>query len=218
MRIFTDAETAAIVAAAELMDLPSIAAAQLAGVYLGQREGDILGLLKVQRHQGRVHLRQSKRHAHVSVPEHPRLAACLDALAARNAARWPEAKTVLVCELTGQPWKADHFRHKYAEVRALAADPKRFGNLYAGAADLVPCPSVADAWFMDTRDTAVTKLAIAGCTIPELCAITGHSEKAAVSVLKHYLAMTGDMADAAIQKLLDWEEAQESAAQQKEAE
>jgi hypothetical protein len=48
-------------------------------------------------------------------------------------------------ELAGRPWKSDHFRHKYAEVRALAADPKRFSNLYPAAADVLPCPSVADA-------------------------------------------------------------------------
>lgn len=61
---------------------------------------------------------------------------------------------------------------------------------------------------------AVTKLAIAGCTIPEICAITGHSERSAVSVLKHDLAMTGDMADAAIQKLIDFDDAQEEKAAQ----
>ena len=85
---------------------------------------------------------------------------------------------VACCELTGRPWKADHFRHKYAEVRALAAAPQRFAELY-DVSGLTPCASVADALFMDTRDTAVTKLATAGCTIPEICSITGHSERSA---------------------------------------
>jgi hypothetical protein len=30
---------------------------------------------------------------------------------------------------------------------------------------------------MDTRDTAATKLASAGCTIPEIYGITDHSER-----------------------------------------
>lgn len=62
------------------------------------------------------------------------------------------------------------------------------------------------AWFMDTRDTAVTKLAEAGCTIPEICAITGHDEESAYKVLKHYLALNGSMADAAIAKFVAFEE------------
>jgi hypothetical protein len=41
---------------------------------------------------------------------------------------------------------------------------------------LATCP-LADAWYMDHRDTAVTNLAEAGCTVPEICAISGHSER-----------------------------------------
>lgn len=46
----------------------------------------------------------------------------------------------------------------------------------------------------------------AGCTIPEICTITGHDEESAYKVLKHYLAPNGSMADAAIAKLVAFEE------------
>lgn len=87
----------------------------------------------------------------------------------------------------------DTFRHRFAELRAIAART---------------VPSIVDAWFMDTRDTAVSRLALAGCTVPEIASITGHDEESVYKLLKHYLALTGDMADAAIAKLVAFEEQQ----------
>lgn len=43
--------------------------------------------------------------------------------------------------------------------------------------------------------------------IPGICAISGHSERAAGDILKHYLDLTGEMADAAIKKLVEYEKA-----------
>ena len=125
----------------------------------------------------------------MSVP--PRLAARLELAYERHEARGFHAKTILVCELTGKAWAADTFRHRFAQVREAAAAAR---------------PSIADAWFMDLRDTSVTTLALAGSTIPEICAVTGHSETSAHQVLKHYLALNSEMADSAIAKLLAYEE------------
>ncbi|MDR3372869.1 MAG: hypothetical protein P4L98_03985 [Ancalomicrobiaceae bacterium] len=58
------------------------------------------------------------------------------------------------------------------------------------------------------RDTSVTWLARAGCTVPEICAVTGHSLQSATQVLKHYLATHAEMADNAIKKALVWIEGQ----------
>jgi hypothetical protein len=42
--------------------------------------------------------------------------------------------------------------------------------------------------FGDLRGTAVTRLALSGCTVPEICAITGHSHAEANATLEaHYL-------------------------------
>ena len=43
--------------------------------------------------------------------------------------------------------------------------------------------------FLDLRDTAVTRLALAGCTVAEIRAITGHSMQSVHQVLAHYLAL-----------------------------
>ena len=54
------------------------------------------------------------------------------------------------------------------------------------------------------RDTAVTWLALAGCTVPEICIISGHTEQSAYNILKHYLGRHPDMAATAIGKLVAW--------------
>jgi len=44
----------------------------------------------------------------------------------------------------------------------------------------------------------VTTLAEAGCTVPEIASVTGHSQKHAQAILNKYLARTRHLADAAI--------------------
>lgn len=56
----------------------------------------------------------------------------------------------------------------------------------------------------DLRDTAVTWLALAGATLPEIASVTGHSLQSIHDVLKHYLARHPEMAEHAIAKLVEW--------------
>ncbi|CAK0756244.1 Phage integrase family protein [Azospirillaceae bacterium] len=195
LRIWSEAEISAFVKAADAAGWPSLGDAVVYGVYLGQRQGDLLRLLALNVQPDgdgfRILLRQAKRGSRVSVPLHPRAAARYRASLIRRTAEKTKAATVLWHEQTGKPWVAYTFRHLFAEIRTVAA---------------VDCPSLVDVWFMDTRDTAVTQLAQAGCTIPEICAITGHEEGSAYQVLKHYLALNGEMADSAIRKLVVWDE------------
>lgn len=58
----------------------------------------------------------------------------------------------------------------------------------------------------DLRDTSVTWQALAGATVPEICAITGHQLDSATRILKHYLARHPEMGDAAIAKMIEWYE------------
>ena len=70
------------------------------------------------------------------------------------------------------------------------------------------CPSLAEKRYQDLRDTAVTRLALAGCSMAEIAAITGHSIPSITQIIKHYLVLQPEMADAAIAKLSAWLEAQ----------
>jgi integrase len=60
----------------------------------------------------------------------------------------------------------------------------------------------ADLHFHDLSGTAVTRLALAGCTVPQIAAITGHSLKDVEQILDaHYLGGAVELAEAAITKL-----------------
>lgn len=185
LRVWSETEIAVMVAYCDLAGRPSIGDAVLLGLYTGQRQGDILALLSAQYVAGRLVLRQSKRRATVSVTAHPALAARL----ARPDR--PDTPSLIASEATGGAYASDHFRHLFARLRAGAA-----------AQTAAPCPSLATAQFSDLRDTAVTRLATAGATVPQIAAITGHNERSVYTVLKHYLALTDEMADAAIAKLV----------------
>ena len=52
-----------------------------------------------------------------------------------------------------------------------------------------------------SRDTAATRLALAGCTVAEIRAITGHTLKTEHNALKHDLALDDRMADAGVAQL-----------------
>lgn len=74
--------------------------------------------------------------------------------------------------------------------------------------EVEPTPSLADFRDQDLRDTAVTWLARAGCTVPEICSITGHSQQSAYQILKHYLAIDRHLANSAIDKMVTYLEAE----------
>ena len=81
---------------------------------------------------------------------------------------------------------------------------------YAGPWRIAPCPSLAmndDGKYdpkrdQDLRDTCVTLLYRAGCSLLEICDITGHSYQAVKTIVNHYLARDPQRADTAIDKLV----------------
>ena len=61
---------------------------------------------------------------------------------------------------------------------------------------------LAETILATVRGTAVTRLAIAGATVPEIAAITGHSMKEVGSILDaHYMHRDPALSEAAIRKL-----------------
>ena len=55
--------------------------------------------------------------------------------------------------------------------------------------------------FHDLRGTAITRLANAGATTPEIASISGHSLQSVDNILKHYLVHTDKQASNAIDKI-----------------
>lgn len=192
--VWTPAECELMVATADAMGLHSVADAIVIALHTGQREGDVLALELPQIEGGRAAFRQSKRGARVSVPMSPQLEARLAAIRNRRSAasgviNLADARVVILTE-RGQPYRDRwQFNKAFRRVRARVA-----GTLQ----------SAADKQFLDFRDTAITRLALAGCTVAEIRAITGHSMQTIHAVLAHYLALDDRMADAAIDRLRQW--------------
>lgn len=193
--VYTIDEIRHLIATADVMGLASVGDSIMLGVFTGQRQGDRLALVDEGLVAGRRHFRQAKTGAVVAIPETPMLAERMREASARVAAiklAMPEAarpKTAIVCEATRAPWNGSSYKHAFARVRAQAA---------------IAMPSLGAKRDQDLRDTAVTWLARAGATLPEIAAITGHSLASIHGVLRHYLAITPELADTAIAKMVGW--------------
>lgn len=188
--VWTDSEIAHFVRVADGMDLASVADAVIIALHTGQRQSDVLLLQNGKTSNGRAVFKQGKTGARVSVPFTAPLAQRLDAIRARHFATdiVELSRPLVISESTGDRYKSDWFRSRFAAVRRAAAKEEGFASL-------------ASKQFLDLRDTAVTRLALAGCTVPEIRAITGHTLETVHKVLKHYLALDDRMAEAAIAKL-----------------
>lgn len=146
-------------------------------LWTGQRQGDLLRLSWTAYDGERINLRQEKTRARVMVPAGTPLRAMLDAMKeARGRA------TTILTNTRGEPWTQDGFRASWGKAATRA--------------------KLDDLHFHDLRGTAVTRLALAGCTVPQIAAITGHSQKDAESILQaHYLGGTRELAEQAMVKL-----------------
>jgi integrase len=149
----------------------------LLALWTGQRQGDLLRLSWSDYDGTHIRLRQGKTGKRVTITVGVPLKAALDSAKGNR----PPATTILVNSY-GKPWTEDGFRASWGKA-----------FMRAGLEDL---------HFHDLRGTAVTRLALAQCTVPQIAAITGHSLKDVEAILEaHYLGGTIELAEAAITKL-----------------
>ncbi len=151
-----------------------MALAMMLALWSGQRQGDVLAMKWSDIDAGRIVIRQSKTGATVHIPISKPLAAFLD-----RATR-TEAPTILT-NPAGESWGEHQFRAAWVRTQKRA--------------------KVAGVTFLDLRRTAVCALAEAGCTTPEIAAITGHSQATISRIMEVYLKSTRKLADAAMRKL-----------------
>jgi integrase len=94
----------------------------------------------------------------------------------------PKCSSIILVNSEGKPWTSDGFPSSWRKACAAAG--------------------VTGVTFHDLRGTAVTRLAIAGCTEAEIVTITGHSLKSVRAILDtHYLARDPALGESAIRKL-----------------
>jgi integrase len=146
----------------------------LLALWTGQRQGDLLRLPWSAYDGTHIRLRQSKTGRRVEIKVGAPLKAALDATLKRG--------TIILTNSDGKPWTSDGFRASWGKACKAAG--------------------VVGVTFHDLRGTAVTRLALANCTEPEIATLTGLSLRSVRSILDaHYLNRDPALADAAITKL-----------------
>lgn len=153
---------------------PQIALATMLAIETGQRQRDVIRMTWTAYDGNVIRLRQSKGGKAVIVPVTTTLRAALDAA--------PRVAVTICTTARGTSWTPDGFKTSFGKAKAAA--------------------QVEGVSFHDLRGTAVVRLARAGCTVPEIASITGHSIKAATDILgRHYLGADQKISESAIAKL-----------------
>lgn len=196
--IYSEHEIRHLIATADAMQRWSIGDAVMLGLFTAQRQRDRL-LFEEELIDGRRVFRQSKTGAVVPILDSPMLATRLAAARKRvtelKLRLGTRPTTIVVDEATGHPYAQSSYRFDFGTVRREAAKT---------------CPSLFDKETgtfkrdQDLRDTAITWLARADCTIPQICAISGHSPQSVQLIMKHYLGATRELGDSAVTKLNTW--------------
>jgi integrase len=178
-RVWTFEDEAAFYASAP----KHLHAALALALWTGQRQGDLLAL-RWQDFDGKtIRLRQSKSRTHVEIPVSPVLQAHLAALREKLPEDDREIAGLTILRTDRDtPWTSSGFRASWRKARIKAG--------------------IDGVSFHDLRGTAVTRLAMADCTVPEIATITGHSLKDVGAILdSHYLNRDRLLAEKAIAKL-----------------
>ena len=148
----------------------------LLALWSGQRQGDLRRLQWSAYDGKRIRLKQSKTGARVTIPVGAPLKRAL------NVAQ--KTSIFILTTAEGKPWTEDGFRSSWRKACAKA--------------------KISGVTFNDLRDTAVTRLAVAGCTEAEIATLTGHSLRDVRSILdQNYLQRDPALAENAIRKLED---------------
>jgi integrase len=148
--------------------------ALILALWSGQRQGDLLRLPWSAYESPYIRLRQSKGGRRVAMPAGAPLRALLDATSRQGP--------LILTNTLGRPWTSDGFRTSWGKACERAG--------------------IDGLTFHDLRGTAVVRLAIAGASVPQIAAVTGHSLKDVEAILDaHYLGRDIQLAEAAVLKL-----------------
>jgi integrase len=163
---------------------PELQFALLLALWTGQRQGTLIDIAWSQYDGTHIRLQPNKQRCgkkkkRIVIPVGAPLKIVLDA-------RRPEkAEGAILRNTYGNPWTSDGFRASWG----TAFDRAKLGD--------------ADLHFRDLRGTAVTRLALSGCTTPQIAAIIGHSPRDVDEILKaHYLGGQSELAEQASVKLV----------------
>ena len=178
-RLYSGTRAESVWSEAEIAALLRVASRAVAlpfliALHTGQRENDVLRLPWSAYDGQALHLRQTKTGRHVRIPVTAELRPVLDAT--------PRVAVTICATSRKTAWTNDGFRASFTKAKDAAM--------------------IEGKTFHDLRGTAVTRLALAGCTIAEISTITGHDMKTAETILsRHYLSRDNALGESAISKL-----------------
>ncbi|MGE7152344.1 tyrosine-type recombinase/integrase [Methylorubrum rhodesianum] len=165
--------------------------ALIIALHTGQRQGDILRLPWSAYDGSAITLRQGKSARGgrvaplVTIPCTQALRRMLDGMERRSP--------LILTTKTGRALQKRYFARLWEEAATEAG---------VGSITLPGIAEPVALHFHDLRGTAVTMLSEAGCSVPQIATITGHSLKTVTVILDRYLARTRALADQAI---FNWE-------------
>ncbi|WP_420023350.1 tyrosine-type recombinase/integrase [Cereibacter azotoformans] len=162
--------------------------ALILAIHTGQRYGDLIRLRWADYDGESISLKQSKTKARVNVHCSEALRLMLDAT--------PRQGPYILTRVDGRPWfteGSDKELSKQWRTHMQAA-----GFYQRPFDELTKAEKASHLHFNDLRGTAVTMLAAAGVSVPQICAVTGHTLQSATRILEKYLARTSAMSKAAI--------------------
>ncbi len=145
------------------------------GIYTAQRQTDVIQMQRKDFIGGTFSIEQSKTGTMVEIPVHPELKKMIDEI--------PATQNYLLVNRNNQAFTGDQFNQRFKKVRRAA-----------GIDDNLK--------FRDLRRTAVTRLTEAGCTVPEIAAVSGHSLSETQRIIDTYFVATKTTAATAINKLI----------------
>ena len=154
--------------------------AMVLAMHTGQRYGDLIRLRWSDYDGASIRLIQRKTAQPIHLPCTSQLRQVLDSI--------PRQCPYILARADGRPWFTA--KNDKELSKQWTAHMKRCGLHSTDHTDRLE--------FADLRGTAVTMMAEAGCSVPQIVAVTGHTLQSATRILERYMARTSRMAEAAI--------------------
>lgn len=152
-----------------------VRAVLMMALWTGQRKGDLLRAPWSAYDGKTLRFKQSKTGAKVVIPVGQPLKEMLDSMTRRSP--------IILTNTRGTPWTLDGFSTSWGKAVAKT--------------------EIEGLTFHDIRGTAVTRLALAGCSNAQIASITGHSLRDVDAILDaHYLGGKTELAEQAMAKLV----------------
>lgn len=198
-QVWRPEQIAALIDHAVVKGRPSIGLAVALAHNTGQREADVLHMAWSQFDGAKITLKQRKTGVLLDVPCTQQLLGVLATTPRTGTLMVIKEASLVEVSIGGNVGTRVWPARAYERVGFT----KEFRKMAKGAG--IP----DDLQFRDLRRTAVVTLAEAGCSVPEIAAISGHSIQATTRIMEVYCPRNSTMAGHAITKLEDYRRTQQ---------